>query len=331
MLGIDVSKAELTCALYAPTSERFLWDRSVPNTPTGVARLLAATPADVPFVVEPTGRYSLTVVQLARAAGRVVLLAPPLAAQAYRRSLNNRAKTDRLDARALAQFAATRPKTQALRPYPLKSADVEHLDQLLTARRGLTAALTSLEQQRAALPHAAGVLAPAIADLQARRRELDAAIAALAADEQRFPAVPRLRQVPGVGPVISAAVASRLTSHDFARADQFVAYIGLDIRVLQSGQRKGERGLTKQGDAELRRLFYLAAQANVRCTGSPFRRQYERELAKGMTKTAALNAVARKLARVCWSLVKHGGEYDPQRVHEQTPPASSPVPGATGE
>jgi transposase len=326
MLGIDVSKADLACALFDRADEAFRWERSVPNTPTGIERLLSLTPAEVPLVVEPTGRYSQLIVRQARAAGRLVLLAPPRKAKAYLRSLGSRAKTDRLDARGLALFAATRTKAEALRPYPLKSPEVEQLDQLLTARRGVTAALTRLKQQLQELPHAATVLSAAVVGLQAQQQELDREIARLAGDKERFPTTATLQEVPGVGPVISAAVASRLTSHDFARGDQFVAYIGLDVGVIRSGQRVGERGLTKEGDAELRRLFYLAAQANLRIRHSPFREQYERERAKGLSTTAALNAVARKIARVCWSLVKHGGKFDPARVHQQGGQAKRAAP-----
>ena len=322
MLGIDVSKASLAAALLDRRTEQFRWERSVPNTPAGVDSLLALTPREVPLVVEPTGRYSLLVVEQATSAGRTVLLAPPRKAKAYLRSLTSRAKTDRLDARGLALFAASRPKAEALRPFPLKGEGVQRLEQLLTARRGVTAALVSLEQQRRELPHATAVLTQAVADLRERRRQLDEQIAQLTRQEQQFPAVTTLQQVPGIGAVIAASVAARLTSHTFARSDQFVAYLGLDVRVMDSGKRVGQRRLTKEGDAELRRLFYLAAQANLTCKQSPFKEQFERELEKGLSKTAALNAVARKLARVCWSLVKHGGAYDPRRVHH--PPPSLP-------
>ena len=128
----------------------------------------------------------------------------------------------------------------------------------------------------------------------------------------------RLQQVPGIGPVTAARVAARLAASEFTHSDQFVAFIGLDIRVRQSGQRKGHQGLTKQGDAELRRLFYLCAQATLRARESPFVAQYEREQQKGLAKTAALCAVARKLARLCWSLARHGSDYDPTRVYRDS-------------
>jgi transposase len=321
MLGIDTSKEQLVCALYDTVAQRFRWEQTVPRTEAGVRQLLERTPPEVPWVLEPTGRYSLFVAKQARDAGRRVLLAPPRKAKAYLQSVQSRAKTDRLDGRGLALFGATRPASEALPPYPIKSPVVEQLDQLLTARKGLVEAGTSLRLRIVELPHAAGPLRQAVADLEAQRAALDRQIAQLTADREAFPAVPTLRKVPGIGPVTAAAVASRLRDRTFRRADQFVAYIGLDVDVRQSGKRKGERGLTKQGDAELRRLFFLAAQSTVRTKDSPFRVQYERELQKGLSRTAALNAVARKLARLCWSLVHHNTEYDPARVQQQGAPA----------
>ena len=305
--------------------EGFRWERTVPATPAGLPQLLQHTPPDVPGVLEPTGRYSLSVTRAARAAGREVLLASPRKAKAFLQSRTARAQTDRLDSQGLARYAASRPATEPLPPYPIKREPEERLDQLLTARRGIVAALTRLEQRVGELPYAAAPLRQAIADLQARRAELDQAIAPRAGDPALFPAVAQLRAVPGIGPVIAAAVGARLTARRFHNAAAFVAYIGLDIGVILSGRRKGERGLTKQGDAELRRLFYLAARANLRCRESPFKDQFHRERAQGLSKTAVFNAVARKLARVCWSLVHHGTAYQAMQL---PPSAARPAAGA---
>jgi len=57
-------------------------------------------------------------------------------------------------------------------------------------------------------------------------------------------AAKRLREVPGIGAVTATAIASRLAGKTFAHPDQFVAYIGLDIDVRASGNRRGTRGLT---------------------------------------------------------------------------------------
>jgi transposase len=312
MLGIDVSKARLTCTLLTSRDQPPLWQANVPNTPAGIAQILAQTAPTCPWVVEPTGIYSRAVVAEGQAAGRPVLLAQPKRAKDFLASRSPRAKTDRGDSYGLACYglAAT------LLPFPLKSAAMDQLDQLQTARKGISDALARLRQQRAVLPAAAAALTAAISGLAHEQAALDAEIAARARQE---PLVATLDAVPGIGPVTATAVASCLTSKQFAHPDQFVAYIGLDVRVRESGQRRGQRTLTHQGDAELRRLLYLCALANVRSrdTENPFKVQYERERAKGLATTAAVCAVARKLARVCWSLARHGTQYEATRVHQQ--------------
>lgn len=313
MLGIDVSKDTLSVPLLHPVTRQRQWEGVFPNTATGVRQLLQRTPCAIPWVLEPTGKYSLTVAHQAHAAQRQVLVAPPRKAKAFLSSIQSRAKTDRLDSHGLALYALSVP----LHCYPIKSEAVDQLDQLLAARRGIAQALARLGQQRAELPYAADALLPALQALETQRTALDKRIAAMTADTTAFPAVAALDAVPGIGPVTAAAVASCLHTKAFSHPDAFVAYIGLDVRVRDSGRRSGKRALSKQGNPELRRLLYLCAQANLRVADSPFRGQYQRELAKGLPKTAALCAVARKLARLCWSLARHSTTFDPDRVYRQ--------------
>lgn len=317
MLGIDVSKATLVCAYVEPTTRQCAWRLDVPNTAAGFAQLARRTPTTSPWVVEPTGRYSDLVVREARAAGRVVLLAQPKRAKAFLASVSPRAKTDRVDSHGLAMYGLSVP----LMPFPEKSEAMEQVEQLLAARKGISESMARLGQQRQALPHAAGPLTAALDALAAQRAELDRQIAAATQAEA---AVARLDAIPGVGPITAAAVATCLVGRQFDHPDQFVAYIGLDVRVRESGQRRGATTLSKQGHAELRRLLFLCAQANlrVRDPDNPFKAQYARERAKGMSSTAATCAVARKLARTCWSLVRHSTEYEATRVGQQ--PVAAP-------
>ena len=320
MLSLDVSTATRACALFEAPSRQPQGEGEVPNSPAGVAQLLARTTPEQPWVLEPTGRYSTPVAKQARAAGRSVLLASPRKAKRYLESIQSRAKTERLDARGLGLDALTHARP----PYPLKTADVERRAQLLAARRGVVQSLSSLRQQQRDLPYAAAALQPVLDALQAQVKALDLQIQQA---QQACPAAQQLRPVPGIGPVTASAVGACLTAQQFAHADQFVAYVGLDVGVRRSGKRQSDRsprGLTKQGDAYLRRLLYMCARAAVRAKGSPFRAPFERERAKGLPKVAAYCAVARKLARLCWALVQHDTRYDPQRV-SQPPISAAPV------
>jgi transposase len=310
-LGIDVSKENLVCALMSAPTRPPVWEKSVPRTPAGVQKLLDQVPPEVAWVMEPTGSYSLMVAKLALAAGRTVLMAPSKDAHHYLKSRSPRAKTDKIDGKGLALMAMDRP----LKPYPVKAAAQEQLDQLLSARRGITEAIARLKQQARELTHAAGPLKEAIEGLQKQQQALERQIEAATKQEPSLAGTTPLRRVPGIGLLTAATAVSRLSARDFAHPDQFVSFIGWDIAIRESGKRKGERGLTKHGDAELRRLFFLAAKSSIRAKGSPFAAQYEREQQKGLKKTAALCAVARKLARVVWSLYHHQTAYDPERVY----------------
>ncbi len=77
MLGIDVSKDTLACTLLDPQTQKLLWSRTVPNTSSGINRLLRQTPSGSPWALEPTGRYSQIAATVAHQAGRSVLLAQP--------------------------------------------------------------------------------------------------------------------------------------------------------------------------------------------------------------------------------------------------------------
>ena len=59
MIGIDVSQQDLVCALRDAKTHALRWETTLPNTPAGVKQLLKKTPPHTPWVVEPTGRYSL--------------------------------------------------------------------------------------------------------------------------------------------------------------------------------------------------------------------------------------------------------------------------------
>jgi transposase len=314
LLGIDVSKDELACALRDATNKNILWEKNYPNTKQGITTLLGRLPQQSALVVEPTGRYSSLVVQQANAAQTPVLLAPTRRAKAFLASIQQRAKCDRLDGKGLSLFALCVP----LHPFIERSATVENVHQLLSARKGIAQAVSRLTLQAGELSQAAPYLEAAIVSLKSQLTALDKAIAQASKEEEPLSAtIARLQSVPGIGKVTAASVAACLVEKSFSSPDAFVAYCGLDISVRQSGKRSGQLGLSHQGNAELRRLLFLCAQSSLRVKESPFQVQYERERAKGLSSTAALCAVSRKLAKLCWSLHRHQADYHPSRVHEQ--------------
>ena len=87
----------------------------------------------------------------------------------------------------------------------------------------------------------------------------------------------------------------------FSNSDAFIAFLGLDVRVRESGKFRGRRKLTKRGESELRRLLYCAAQPAR--SYWLFERYYQSQLNKGLSKTAAKVILSRKLARIAYTLM----------------------------
>jgi len=308
MIGIDVAKKTLAVCCWEVGQAQPSWEASYPNTAAGLQELLAAAPATLPWVVEPTGSYSESVVRAGQAAGRKVLMAPPLAAKRFLQSLTPRAKTDKADARGLACYG----QQARLRPFRLKEAPLQRLWAVLQGRSKLARVLASLRQQQRAFPELAFLSAPVVgvmeAQLQAYDRELERA-------GRQLELFRRLLKVPGIGAMNAAGLTVRLSSIDFPSYDAFIAYVGLDLRVRESGAFRGRRRLSKHGDATLRWLLFMAARATlVAAQGTDFQALYERKLAQGFSKTAAACILARKLAKVAWAMARSGEDYDPTRV-----------------
>jgi transposase len=128
-------------------------------------------------------------------------------------------------------------------------------------------------------------------------------------DAKKLPCVPEFRRK-----MVAVLRAELGDIARFQRADQVVAYAGLDLQVRQSGKWKGETKLTKRGSGRLRRLLYMTAVRCTRLQDSAFGHYYQRLVARGMKKMEALMAVMRKILLVAYRLLRTGETYDPMKV-----------------
>jgi transposase len=157
-------------------------------------------------------------------------------------------------------------------------------------------------------------------DLKALRQRFDQVIARIdqrvkeliEANPDRKEHVTHLRTIDGFGDVVSAAMVNSLERMPLKSADAFVAFTGLDPRPDDSGRHQGKRRLSKRGPSELRRLLYVAALSAIKT--KTWRLIYERYRGKGLSSTAAIVIVARRLARTAWSMYTYKTEFDPERL-----------------
>jgi transposase len=195
-VGIDVAKAQLDMALR-PTGERWAVTNDAPGIAALVARLQATQPTLI--VLEATGGYHRAVVAALAAAALPLVVVNPRQGRDVAKATGQLAKTDALDARAVAHFAeAVRPE-----PRPLPDAQPEELRALLARRRQLIA-LRTAEQNRleTAAPRLRTDIEAHIAWLTQRVVALDDDLATtLRASPVWRERETLYRRVPGIGPV----------------------------------------------------------------------------------------------------------------------------------
>lgn len=113
----------------------------------------------------------------------------------------------------------------------------------------------------------------------------------------------RLRSIVGIGPLTSTWLINLLNRVPFRNSDALIAFLGLDPRPWDSGQKRGRRRLSKRGPAEGRRLLFNAAMAAAKTqTWQPLYARYRQQ---GWSSTAALIIIARKLAASPSLSLKH--------------------------
>lgn len=304
--GVDVAQRTLDVAQEADAQVRQIDNRLGP-----IRHWLQSLPEGCAIGVESTGNLHQLLVRAAIAAGRTVYVLNARDLSHYARALGRRAKTDRLDAQLILRYLQR--EHEHLHPYQLPSARQAELDELIGRRHRVVRAQGALRQSFASSSHCPRALGRTLRALEALIAELDARIQVLVAEEDTLrTAATHLRTVVGFGPLLSASIAHAITRHPFKKADAFIAYIGYDPRVRDSGQWRGRRCLSKRGPAELRRLLFTAAMSA--CKTKLWQPFYQRYRARGLSTTAALVVLARKLARVAFSIVKHHVDFRPELV-----------------
>ena len=306
-IGVDVAKDEIVVAC----SESSFPVRQIANQRVALLAFLKNLPTGSRIGVESTGSYHELFAEAAHQLGFAVFLLNPKDTRHYAKAVGLRGKTDRVDAELIARMIAhEHTKLHAWIP---PTPQQREMDRLIKRRATLVALREAVEMSLHELDGFA-------VDLKALRTRFNQLIARLdlrvkalvEADPERKQNFARLCTISGVGPVIGTALVNTLERVPLKSADAFVAFTGLDPRADDSGRHRGKRRLSKRGPAELRRLLYMAAMSAINT--KPWRPLYEHYRTKGLSSTATLVILARRIARTAWSIYTHKTEFDPGRL-----------------
>jgi len=288
-VGIDVARDQLV-GHVRPLTQSFVFA----NDPAGHRLLIKMLKGLRPhrIVLEPTGGYERLLLKALRDAALPAFLVNPHKLRAFAQSTRGLAKTDPLDAAALAHYAEIwQPPAPILRT-PLAERLAEHLSWR-----------TLLVERRAALANRSAQLLDPTLRRRARINlaQLDAEIALAEAAMHRIVAEQlglaqlwrRLKTAPGIGSLSAFALIARLPELGLLHGKGIASLVGVAPHPWDSGRLRGRR-IIQGGRFDLRRILYMATLAAVRRPGC-LRAFFLKLQASGKPPKVALIATLRKL------------------------------------
>lgn len=286
IVGVDVSKEWLDLAIGACVER-------IENGEAAIAGWLERVqPGLVAF--EPTGGYERLLQRALRERGVLYVRVHPNEVIAYRKSRGIKAKTDRIDARLIASFAAEELVRRGLKP-AIAGDDI--LRELAARRRQINSAMHA-ERCRLAIASNTAVrksIARQIASLTRDRKEIEREIAVhLKSDDAAGELMALLQSVRGIGPVVAITLLADLPEIGHLSGKEIAALAGLAPQTHQSGKSQSRERIG-HGRPSVRSALFNAARAAIRHP-SPFKAFFDRLVVERQKPgKVALVAVMRKI------------------------------------
>jgi len=303
-VGIDVSKDQLDICVI-PLSEEF----SCSNTPRGIKQLCKKlTGLTVTLiVVESTGIYHRALVQVLNNMGLPIRVVNPRQIRDFARATGKLAKTDRIDARVIASFAAS--LTPELRP--ILTQELQELKDLSARRSQLVTMLIAERNRLSTTPksiHAS--IRHHIQFLSQQLVLLERKIQKHIKDHQQLSCTAQLLQsAKSVGPVLATTLLCDLPELGKLDKRKISALVGVAPFNRDSGKFKGKRAIWG-GRAQVRSVLYMATLNAVR-NNPQLKVFYQHLLNAGKPKKLAIVACMRKFILILNAMIRDQRTWRP--------------------
>ena len=311
-LGIDVSQAWLEIGSWPGPAA----SQRVSNDAAGVAELVQRLSASQPraVVLEASGGLEALVASELLAAGLTVAVVNPRQVREFARALGRLAKTDRLDALVLAQFAQAAHSNGRLQPLEFQDQAQAELKALVARRRQLIGLLVAETNRRERAPKV--VRKSIVQSIRGLKKALAEVEQQLRQVMQRAPAQQAkarlMSAVPGVGPQLSVTLIAELPELGRLGRREIAALVGVAPHAHESGQFKGRR-MIWGGRAHVRTMLYMATLSAVR-HNPLLRPHYRAMLERGKAKKLALVACMRKLLVILNAILRDQKPWNPDHL-----------------
>jgi transposase len=297
-VGIDVSKDRLDVHLR-PTGKAFCVSRDGKGLDDLISRLVDLPVALV--VLEATGGFETTVAAALAGVGLPLCVVKPRQIRDFARAMGRLAKTDALDAEAIALFAERiRPEAR-----PLLDPERARLAEFVSRRRQVIEmiGMETNRRRRATDKRLAKRLDRHVAFLEKELVEIDRDIGeAIKSSAVWCKTEALLKSVPGIGDVTARTLLAEMPELGTVDRHQIAALVGVAPVNRDSGLMRGHRAIAG-GRTSVRNVLYMAALTAIRCN-PVFRAFYTRLITRGRPKKVALVAVLRKLLTILNAIVR---------------------------
>lgn len=304
-VGIDVSKERLDVRLH-PSGKPL----TVANTPAGFASLIAKLQrlAIASIGLEASGGYEKQAANALVAGGFIVHVLNSSQVRRFTTAMKIKAKTDALDAAAIAFYVAT--AKDILLPYQPDPAR-DRISALAAQRRRLNNEVKEIASLLGTTTE------PLLKRMHQRRlsvidsdiAELEAAIKAeIASDEVLSQQASRLMSLPGVGPVLTATIIADLPEIGRIAAKNLASLVGVAPHARQSGKttRSGKCG---GGRKSVRDVLYMATLSALKARMPHLHSFYRRLREAGKPFKVALIATMRKFLTMLNAIMRDNTEF----------------------
>lgn len=304
-IGIDVSKAKLDLAIRL--SNQKYAESSFKNTARGINSLCvflkrqeAAKAA--PLIIESTGDYHLQSALMIKQREFNVKLINPIMTKRYQKSSIRNAKTDKIDAKRLADMATLEQNLPDFKDdVALVKARklISLLAHLEKTKQQLSTSLNRFQETAKVLglKHPLGHLKKSLIEIDSQIKQIKCSLIETLPE----PVKEQADQTKGLSQEKLAVIYSLLNGKQFQNHNQLVAFLGMDIAVRQSGKWSGKAKLSKRGNAYARKILYQIAWG-MKTHNPIFKACYEKYRKDNYHYTTILMILARKFLRFYFSL-----------------------------
>ena len=312
-IGVDVSKLKLDVCVLRPEGKPL--HKEFRNDPAGFSKLsrwiLSLDVSSEHYCMESTGSYSDALAHFLAEAGHAVSVENPARIKHFGIGIGRIQKTDKADALTIATYC----KMTSPPLWRLSAPEVRELVALLRRLQSLQELLNQ-EENRLKEP---GLIAEVRRSLTQTVRFLKSQIQRLRAQiddhVDKHPGLSAdkelLESIPGIGPMAALWIMAELPHpKQFASAQAAAAYAGLAPMERRSGTSiHGRTRISKAGKRQLRRALYMPA-VSARRWNPIVKDLYDRLLARGQSKMAAIGACMRKLLMLAYGVLKSRQKFD---------------------